>query len=172
MDTPILRRDPPAGQSGGAVAINVVPTSIQTTIGGSVKLVTKTYDTGLGSGQPIFGDVLTEQDYDWGTGSHGAMLRQTNTSYLWQTNRSYSTAGLLDLPSSVVVENAGGTRIAETDYTYDESSYLTAPAPGTPIIGPSTAQPNFGQPGGLPEVMFLKGTGPGTVGAPKAVPQQ
>jgi YD repeat-containing protein len=106
-------------------AINVVPTSIQTTMGGSVKSVTKTYDTGLGAGHPIFGDVLTEQDYDWGVSPHGPLLRQTNTSYLWQTNSSYATAGLLDLPSSVVVENGSGTRVAETDYTYDESAYLT-----------------------------------------------
>ncbi|HXO00272.1 MAG TPA: RHS repeat-associated core domain-containing protein [Candidatus Acidoferrales bacterium] len=115
-----------SGTPYGSIAINVVPTSIQTTVGSSVKLVTKTYDTGLGTGQPIFADVVTEQEYDWGAGAHGAMLRQTNTSYLWQTNSSYASAGLLDLPSSVVVENAAGTRVAETDYTYDEPTYLTA----------------------------------------------
>jgi RHS repeat-associated protein len=117
-------------------AINVVPTTIQTTIGSSVKSVTKTYDTGLGSGKPIFGDVLTELDYDWGASPHGSLLRQTNTSYLWQTNSSYATAGLLDLPSSVVVENASGTRVAETDYTYDESAYFTASGITTSHVTP------------------------------------
>jgi RHS repeat-associated protein len=126
----------PVGDSN--LATNVVPTSIQTTIGNSVKLVTKTYDTGTGQGanQAIFADVVTEQDYDWGAGTHGAMLRQTNTSYLWQTNSSYLTAGLLDLPSSVVVENAAGTRVAETDYTYDEPTYLTASGITTSHVTP------------------------------------
>jgi YD repeat-containing protein len=126
------------GTGSGLTAFNFVPTSIQTTIGNSVKLVTKTYDTGLGSGQPIFADVVTEQEYDWGAGSHGALLRQTNTSYLWQTNSSYLTAGLLELPSSVVVENAAGTRVAETDYTYDEAtSYNNAQGQK---VNPTTGQ--------------------------------
>jgi len=38
---------------------NVVPTSIQTTVypSGRVSLVTKSYDTGLGTNAPIFGNV-------------------------------------------------------------------------------------------------------------------
>lgn len=125
-----------SGTLNGEIAINVVPTNIQTTMGGSVKSVTKTYDTGLGSGKPIFGDVLTEQDYDWGASPHGPLLRQMNTSYLWQTNSSYATAGLLDLPSSVIVENGSGTRVAETDYTYDESAYFTASGITTSHVTP------------------------------------
>ncbi|HXN72919.1 MAG TPA: hypothetical protein VN861_10250 [Candidatus Acidoferrales bacterium] len=117
-------------------AINVVPTSITTTVGNSVKLVTKTYDTGLGTGQPIFGDVVTEKDYDWSTSPPETLLMQTNTSYLWQTNSSYATSGLLDLPSSVVVENASGSRVAETDYTYDEPTYLTASGITTNHVAP------------------------------------
>ena len=44
------------------------------------------------------------------------------------------------------------------------------PAPGTPVTDPVPAAPQFGQPGGLPEVQFPQGTGPGTVGPPKQIP--
>src|SRR6266403_100768 len=41
-------------------------------------------------------------------------------------NSAYLTAHMLDLPASVIVKDAGGSRVAETDYTYDEPAYLTA----------------------------------------------
>ncbi len=106
---------------------NVVPVSIKTTVypSGKVKLVTKSYDAGLGANAPIFGNLVTEKEYDWGQGAAGALLRETDTTYQWQVNSAYLTAHLLDLPSSVVVKDGNGNRVAETDYTYDESAYLT-----------------------------------------------
>ena len=106
---------------------NVVPTSIKTTLypSGKVSLVTKTYDPGLGAIAPIFGNVISERVYDWGQGSAGALLRETDTSYVWQSDARYPTAHLLDLPASVVTKDGNGNRVAETDYTYDESQYLT-----------------------------------------------
>jgi RHS repeat-associated protein len=50
-----------------------------------------------------------------------------------------------------------------------DAAYPVTPEPGTPIVGPSPAQPANGQPGGLPEVQFPNGTGPGTVGPPRPV---
>ena len=107
---------------------NVVPTSIQTTVypSGKVNLVTKSYDTGLGTNAPIFGNVTTEKDYDWGQGAPGPLLRETDTTYEWQANSAYLTAHMLDLPASVVVKDGNGNRMAETDYTYDEPAYLTS----------------------------------------------
>src|SRR5262249_74156 len=35
------------------------------------------------------------------------------------------TAHLLDLPASVIAKDGSGCALAETDYTYDESAYLT-----------------------------------------------
>src|SRR5579864_3611914 len=107
---------------------NVVPTSIQTTVypSGKVSLVTKSYDTGLGTNAPIFGNVMTEKDYDWGQGSPGPLLRETDTTYQWQVNSAYLAAHMLDLPASVVVKDSNGNRMAETDYTYDESVYLAS----------------------------------------------
>ncbi|HEV3038443.1 MAG TPA: RHS repeat-associated core domain-containing protein [Candidatus Angelobacter sp.] len=107
---------------------NVVPTSIKTTIypSGKVSLISKTYDSGLGTNAPLFGNVLAEKVYDWGQGAPGALLREIDTSYLWQTDARYLNAHLLDLPGSVVTKDGTGNRVAETDYTYDESQYLTA----------------------------------------------
>ncbi|HEY6350973.1 MAG TPA: hypothetical protein VI636_16340, partial [Candidatus Angelobacter sp.] len=107
---------------------NVVPTSIQTTVypSGKVNLVTKSYDPGLGSNAPIFGNVTTEKEYDWGQGAPGSLLRETDTTYQWQVDGRYLTAHMLDLPASVVVKDGNGNRMAETDYTYDEPAYLTS----------------------------------------------
>jgi RHS repeat-associated protein len=107
---------------------NVVPTSIQTTTypGGKVSLVTKSYDPGLGTGAPIFGNVVTEKEYDWGVGAPGPLVKETDTTYQWQINGNYLTAHMVDLPASVVVKDGNGSRMAETDYTYDEPQYLTA----------------------------------------------
>jgi len=70
--------------------------------------------------------VVTEKEYDWGQGAPGSLLKETDTSYQWQVNGSYLTAHLVDLPASVIVKDGNGIRVAETDYTYDESQYLTA----------------------------------------------
>jgi RHS repeat-associated protein len=45
-----------------------------------------------------------------------------------------------------------------------DSVYQVTPGVGTPINGPDTVAPQFGQPGGGQEVTFPQGTGPGTVG--------
>ena len=125
----------------------VVPANIQTTLlpSNKVSLVTKSYDSGLGTGFPIFGNVVSEKEYDWGQGTPGALLRETDTTYQWQVDSRYLTARLLDLPSSVVIISldpnanvkascpawdSNGNAVtkacmAETDYTYDEAAYIT-----------------------------------------------
>ena len=130
---------------------NVVPTIIKTTdyTSGLVTETTKSYDPGYGTNLPIFGNVTSENDYDWGSGAPGALLKQTVTTYEFQNNSNYLTGNLPDLKASVVVSNGAGYKCAETDYTYDNSSYLTASniteqhdAPPGPVRGnlSSTAQ--------------------------------
>jgi RHS repeat-associated protein len=106
---------------------NIVPTSIQTTdyTSGMVTATAKSYDPGYGTNEPIFGNVTSESVYDWGSGANGALLRQTTTAYEFQSNSSYLTANLPDLPASVIVSNAT-YKCSETDYTYDNPSYLIA----------------------------------------------
>jgi RHS repeat-associated protein len=117
--------------SGENVAGNVVPKDITTTVypSGKVSKIHREYDTGLGTGKPIFGDVKKELEYDWGQGAPGPLLRETDTTYQWEINSTYLAAGLLDLPASVIVKDAAGNRVAETDYSYDEPTYLTTPNP-------------------------------------------
>lgn len=107
---------------------NVVPTNITTSEypSGIVTATTKSYDAGYGTNAPIFGNVTSESVYDWGSGAHGALLKTTATTYNFQINSSYLDGNLPDLPTSIVVSNGAGYKCAETDYTYDNSSYLTA----------------------------------------------
>jgi RHS repeat-associated protein len=145
----------PAGLSLG----NIRPTAIQTTMypSGKVKLITKQYDPGLGASLPIFGNIVKELEYDWGQGTPGALLHETDTVYQWQKNSAYLTARMLDLPASTVVIDpvaanntrascpinaTGGTAscIAETDYLYDEPAYLTTPTPA--VTTQHVAPPN------------------------------
>ncbi|MFI5105626.1 MAG: hypothetical protein ACHP79_11950, partial [Terriglobales bacterium] len=116
---------------GGGGVGNVFATDVVTTVypSGKVKKVHKDPDSGLGTGLPIFGNVKKELEYDWGQGTPGALLRETDTTYQWEINSAYLTARLLDLPASVIVKDAGGNRVAETDYSYDEPGYLTTPTP-------------------------------------------
>jgi RHS repeat-associated protein len=143
----------PAGMFG-----NVVPDSIKTTVYPSNKVsqVTKSYDPPQSSTGVIFGNVITEKAYDWGPGTSGPLLRETDTVYQWQANSAYLTARLLDEPASVAVVSpnagsntksacpinaTGGTAscMAETDYSYDEAGYLTTP---TPAINTQHVAPN------------------------------
>ena len=56
--------------------------------------------------------------------------------------------------------------------TVPDAVYPVTPEAGTPINGPSTVQPQFGQPGGGQELTFPQGTGPGSVGTPTPIPPQ
>jgi YD repeat-containing protein len=114
--------------SGETAVGNVVAKDITTTVypSGKVSQIHREYDSGLGAGKPIFGNVKKELEYDWGLGAPGPLLRETDTTYQWEINSAYLTAHLLDLPASVIVKDASGTRVTETDYTYDEAAYLTA----------------------------------------------
>jgi hypothetical protein len=107
-------------EDGSPAAANVVPVSILTTLGATVNLVTKSYDSGDGHGF-IFGNVLTENDYDWGSGAPGSLLRKIVSTYMWQSNNSpYLASSLVDLLATVVTQDGSGNKVAETDYAYDE----------------------------------------------------
>jgi YD repeat-containing protein len=73
----------------------------------------------------FYGNKTRETHYDYGTsgsGVPGPVLSDTQTTYLWSSSPAYETAGLLKLPSTVVVNNGSGQRMAETDYYYDENN--------------------------------------------------
>jgi RHS repeat-associated protein len=138
----------PDDQSFYSTLANVFATDVVTTVypSGKVKKVHKDPDTGLGIGLPIFGNTKKELVYDWGQGAPGPLLRETDSTYQWEVNSAYRTAGLLDLPASVVIKDSSGNRVAEADYTYDEPSYLTTP---TPAITTQHVAPPYGVRGNL-----------------------
>jgi hypothetical protein len=105
--------------------MNVVPLSITTTdVPSGLTLQTvKSYDvgillppTGLMSGpqqNAIYGDVIQQSEYDYGSGSPGALLRQTNTSYMalnGPNSSSYLANNLLDLPYTVQTLDGSGSQ--------------------------------------------------------------
>jgi RHS repeat-associated protein len=117
-----------------------VPSDIKTTVFPSQKVSLEHRDYDPSS--PTLGLVISKKNYDWDQGSPGALLREEDTVYEWQKDSRYLTANLLDLPASSVVISpiaAANTKascpvdglgtlkacMAETDYTYDETAYLT-----------------------------------------------
>lgn len=71
-----------------------------------------------------FGLVHKVDEYDYGTGAVGSLLRTTNTSYAVLGN------GIVDRPSSVTIMS-GSTVAASTSYGYDQSA-LATPGGTTP----------------------------------------
>ena len=122
---------------------NVFTTNIKTTLypSGKVSQVQKTVDPGLGANFPNFGLVTKEFQYDWGQGAPGPLLREIDTAYQWQSDSRYLTARLVELPSSVITKDGSGCTVSETDYTYDEASYLIAYAGSLPA-GTHVGAPN------------------------------
>jgi YD repeat-containing protein len=74
------------------------------------------------------GGVVARRTYDYGAGSPGSILSAEDTTYLWQTNAAYKSAGLTRLVASICDAVAGSTSCsgttssaAYTTYGYDES---------------------------------------------------
>jgi RHS repeat-associated protein len=88
-----------------------------------------------------YGKVTAKREYDWGQDAPGTLLRQTETTYQWQVNSAYQTANMLNLPAVVKILDGSNNLCAETDYFYDESTYLTTlnPAITTQHVGPPAA---------------------------------
>jgi RHS repeat-associated protein len=142
-----------------------VPTDVKTTLFPSQKVTLSHTDYDPSS--PTLGLVTSSKQYDWGQGTPGALLRETDTVYQWQKDSRYLTANLIDLPATTIivspvaagniksscpVDGAGTTKacMAETDYTYDEASYLTnyevtvgALPAGTHVAAPNPVRGNL-----------------------------
>jgi RHS repeat-associated protein len=78
------------------------------------------------------GAQLTEQDdYDYGNGSPGSLLRQAKMTY--QSFTSPIGGTIFDRPSQVITYDGSANRMAETDYTYDGGTTVCGTA-GTPSV--------------------------------------
>jgi RHS repeat-associated protein len=95
----------------------------------------------------IYGKPIAVREYDYGTNAPGALLRQTKTNYLWQSNSNYLQFNLLNLPSSVTVYDGANNQKALTSYTYDgsarSSSGITMQRDAAPVNAPYFGNPTF-----------------------------
>ncbi len=69
------------------------------------------------------GNVVSKTVYDYGTagsGAHGAMLSNTQYSYLHNQNPAYAAANITDRVSQVSVYNAASALVAQTTTAYDQ----------------------------------------------------
>jgi RHS repeat-associated protein len=83
------------------------------------------YVTGTG----LYGLTTQTNSYDYGSGSPGPLLRQTNNTYMAFSGpnaSSYLAKNMLTLPYTVQVLNGSGTQAALTQYNYDETSLATS----------------------------------------------
>ena len=126
---------------------NVLPTADITTLeNGQTKQTTYAYDAGTtgfdgstyppgpGSTSPTFtvlyGSVVQQADYDYGQGTRGPLLRQTNTQYQWQANQAYLYANILDRVATKCVPTIGSSQCTQsaadtlefTTFRYDETN--------------------------------------------------
>ncbi|HEY3767970.1 MAG TPA: hypothetical protein VGN44_04785, partial [Candidatus Angelobacter sp.] len=120
------------------LSMGAFATDVTTTLYPSLKVkkLHRDPDPGPGGGLPIFGNVIKDLEYDWGQGATGSLLRETDTTYKWETNPAYLTAYLLDLPATVIVKDGSSNRVAETDYAYDEAAYLSPSGVTTQHLAP------------------------------------
>jgi len=89
-------------------------------------------------GTTIYGKAVAVRNYDYGSGAPGALLKQTKTAYLWQSNSNYLSHNLLYLISSVTVLDGSGTQQAYSYFNYDG----TAPASSGVATQHDSAPPN------------------------------
>lgn len=123
---------------------NALPTTYWTTLpNGGTNAVSKTdlsYYLLQGYGMYLGPDITSIKEYDFGSGTFGPLLRQTNITYL--TSAPYfNTNGpsvpppspyynIIDKPQTKVVYDGAGNTVAETQYTYDGTSLISTS--GTP----------------------------------------
>jgi YD repeat-containing protein len=96
------------------------------------------------SGTGLISNQVTDQkDYDYGSGGVGSLIREIQTSYLFQSNSSYLNANLLNLTSSSSTYSSTGSLAAQKTFTYDEGAYLTSSGISTQHVGVSSPRGNL-----------------------------
>jgi len=132
---PFLQPGPPFPPTSCTSVVNVVP--IRVTMSwpnGQTSKEETDYDSGFmyvpySYGTPStvgsYGRVIARRNYDYGSGSPGPLLRQTNTAYMALSGpnaSSYLSNNLLSLPYTVQTLDGSGTQKALAQYNYDETS--------------------------------------------------
>jgi RHS repeat-associated protein len=71
-----------------------------------------------------YGLTTEEDDYDYGPGAPGGLLRKTLTTYASLGN------GIVSMPASIIVQNTSGSTVSEQTFAYDQGTLTTTS--GTP----------------------------------------
>src|SRR5438876_1160731 len=74
-----------------------------------------------------YGNLLSQSEYDWGSGVRGSLVRTTTFTYLSTT--PYTSKNIVNRLTSVVVKDSAGTPKFRQDTTYDEAGYINMSCP-------------------------------------------
>jgi YD repeat-containing protein len=90
--------------------------SVETTVNGEVKETTYAYDQ--------YNNVSDKSEYDWGSGSAGPLLRETQTNYAWVALPAFagSSVNLTSLPLDQWIYDGGKHQAVYTGWRYDEQA--------------------------------------------------
>lgn len=101
--------------------VNIRPNVVTTTLdNGLVSETQTTYETFTYSGNVATRMNPTQvEEYAYGTGAPGALMRKTIYTYLHNVNSAYVAPNIVNRPQSVTVYNGSGTQEAYTAYEYD-----------------------------------------------------
>ena len=115
--SPVLKTVGTTWANDGA-SINPRRTAVTTTLNdtGQVSQIQTSYTT--------YGNPNQVQEYDYGSGGAGPLLRTTAMTYV--TTTSYISLHILNLPASVIVYDGSGTATSNTAFTYDVGSLVSA----------------------------------------------
>src|SRR6185437_13612986 len=76
------------------------------------------FTSGVSYGYNASEQVTSQKTYGWGSGgSLGALLQDQEITY-----EPFGTTNIVDRPAYKITYDGSGTRVAETDYTYDQGS--------------------------------------------------
>ena len=76
----------------------------------------------------VYGKVIQESDYGYGTGTPGPLLRTTNMQYQAFHDGNYLAKNLLNLPYSLQVTDGGGNQVAYSYNEYDQTGLQSSSA--------------------------------------------
>jgi RHS repeat-associated protein len=72
-------------------------------------------------------NITSVAEYDWGSGSHGALLRTTTYGYVTSSSYTSTTANILNLVSDVTIQDGSGTAKSRKHINYDGAGLGSCP---------------------------------------------
>jgi RHS repeat-associated protein len=93
------------------------------------------------------GDVLSRVDYDYGSGAHGALLRNTQYTYLYQENSKYLAPNIVDRVYQESIYNSltesSSTLVAQTTTAYDVFNQTSINGQGALVSAAGTTNHDY-----------------------------